>query len=353
MVRRPEREPLKTWVYPLVTVFAWAIGILLALRFFRAFAFLLLGGLAAGSLAAALKPLRDRIPGPRWLAGTLTGLIPIVVGGALPYLLAYLITGPIADELQQWPAMRENLNRMLATWSGWFNLSPPITVETLWDRAKSYLSESGADLAASVPGVISMLAAAIILIFIGSLYLQAEPPTRIVTPILKMLPLHRRAQFQHAFDDLVPRLRWWLIGTFIDMVVVGVVAWVLFWLGGVPLSSILAILTGISEIVPTIGPAFMFVVTLLFAAAAGTRTVLIVMGAFAAIHMLEGYVLQPLVMRQAVRVLPIITLFTVVLWSEVFGLPGLFLALPINLLIWSFVDHFLMRRYEQPTRRTS
>jgi len=38
-------------------------------------------------------------------------------------------------------------------------------------------------------------------------------------------------------------------------------------------------------------------------------------------------------MRQAVRLPPLVTLFTAVLWSRLFGFLGLLLALPLNLLI--------------------
>lgn len=349
-VRQPSGEsPLAVWVYPLVTIAAWVVGIALVLRFFRAFAFVFLGGLAAGALAAALKPMRDGMAGPRWLAGTVVGLIPLLAGAGMVYFIGWLIAGPVADEMKQWPVMKENLNSMLAGWSHWFGLERPVTVETLQQQLEEYLTGPGGKaLAETAQTLLPTIAAALLLIFIGSLYLQAESPTRIITPILKMLPPERRGPFQRAFDDLVPRLRWWLIGSLVDMVVVGLTAWGVFTLGGLPLAIPLAILTGFSEIIPTIGPAFMFVVALLFALSQGTTTVLVVMGAFGLIHMLEGYVLQPLVMKQAVRIPPIVTLFTLVLWNEIFGFPGLLLALPINLFLWSFLDHFLLRRYERP-----
>ena len=51
--------------------------------------------------------------------------------------------------------------------------------------------------------------------------------------------------------------------------------------------------------------------------------------------------LFPLIMRQAVHMPPIVTLFSLVLWGQVFGLAGLLLAIPINLVIWNFASTFL------------
>lgn len=338
------------WVYPLMTVFVWGAGIVLMLRFFSAFSFIFLTALFAGAVAAAMVPLRDRIPGPRWIAGTVTGLIPILIGGGIFYLIGWMLTGPIAAEMQQWPAMKENLNHMLARMTQWVHLDQTVRVEDLIQRAQHHLLGQ-TEAVTSAASVVTSIGVILITVAIGSLYLQAESPKRILSPILTMLPLKRRAPFQHAFEDLVPRLRWWLIGTIIDIIVIGTLSWLFFWLGGVPLAVPLAVLTGISEIVPTIGPAIAFLLVLLFAASQGTGTVLVVLGAYAVVHIVESYILMPLVMRQAVRVPPIVTLFTVLFWSEVFGLPGLLLSLPINLFIWGFVDHFVIRRFDRPADR--
>jgi predicted PurR-regulated permease PerM len=45
-----------------------------------------------------------------------------------------------------------------------------------------------------------------------------------------------------------------------------------------------------------------------------------------------------------------VTLFAIVLWGKILGLSGLLLAVPIDLVIWSMVDHLLIRpRGPDPT----
>jgi predicted PurR-regulated permease PerM len=48
-------------------------------------------------------------------------------------------------------------------------------------------------------------------------------------------------------------------------------------------------------------------------------------------------------MRGAVRIHPAVTLFSVVLWGKIFGVPGMMLAIPINLTIASAVEHLYVR----------
>jgi predicted PurR-regulated permease PerM len=50
-----------------------------------------------------------------------------------------------------------------------------------------------------------------------------------------------------------------------------------------------------------------------------------------------------MIMRGAVNIHPAVTLFSVVLWGKIFGVPGMMLAIPINLTIASVVDHLYVR----------
>jgi predicted PurR-regulated permease PerM len=52
-------------------------------------------------------------------------------------------------------------------------------------------------------------------------------------------------------------------------------------------------------------------------------------------------------MRGAVQIHPAITLFSVVLWAKVFGIPGLMMAIPINLVIGSAVEYLYVRPRER------
>jgi predicted PurR-regulated permease PerM len=71
-----------------------------------------------------------------------------------------------------------------------------------------------------------------------------------------------------------------------------------------------------------------------------------VLAVYGGIQILEAYVILPLIMRGAVNIHPAVTLFTVVLWGKIFGVPGLMLAIPINLTIWTLLDHFSIRPRE-------
>ena len=138
-------------------------------------------------------------------------------------------------------------------------------------------------------------------------------------------------------------LRWWLLGTMISGVVVGTLNVIGYTIIGLEFAVPLAILAGLAEFIPYFGPVAAGVLALMIAATQDTTQVIGVVVIYAIVQTLEANLLVPLVMRQALHMPPLVTLFSVVLWGRVFGPAGLLLAIPINLTIWTMIDRFYIR----------
>jgi predicted PurR-regulated permease PerM len=339
-------EGARVTVRHLVALFAWSVVILCFLFFFGPWKLVLLGLLAACCVAAVLRPALKRLPGPRPLKGFLLGLVPLAVCAGLVFLAIWLLLEPIRHELAQLPVFTRQFDLWLAGLSRRFGLAHPLTMGIVIERARTLFG--GGTFLNGLAGNLIDLAIGVVFVFIGTIYLLAEPSEEVIPPLLGLLPAHRRTQARAAIDLLEPRLRWWLIGALITTTIIGLTSLLGFWLIGLKLFIPLAILAGISEFVPTIGPALAFVVALAFAAAQGADKVLWLCGLYVFVHVLESYILIPIVYKEAVRVPPIVTLFTVVLWGEIFGIGGLLLAIPINLFLWTIAQQFLGSRPAQP-----
>jgi predicted PurR-regulated permease PerM len=332
-------DSLQVTVRHLVTLFAWSAVIVCFLFFLGPWKLVLMGFLAALCLSAMLRPALHRLPGPRALKGFLLGLTPIVVAAGLLFLAVWLLVDPIRHELAALPGIVKHFDIWLRGLSHRFGFATPLTTGMLIERARVMFG--GDQFFHGLTSDLIDLAIGVVFVFIGTIYLLAEPSESVIPPLLALLPERRRAQAQAAIASLEPRLRWWLIGALITTTIIGLTSLLGFWLIGLKLFIPLAILAGVSEFVPTIRPALAFLVALAFAAAQGADKVIYLCGLYAFVHILESYVLIPLVYREAVRVPPIVTLFTVVLWGEIFGIGGLLLAIPINLFLWTMAQHFL------------
>jgi predicted PurR-regulated permease PerM len=321
------------------TIALWAAAVVLILRFFNAFVTVGLGLLAAASVAAGVRPLRRVFPGPRWWSAMIAGAVPALFAVVFLGLLSWLLSAPIQREISRLPQLQDTLNRQAADWSARVGLAQPVTVQQVLGAFAGFMD---ADTFSTAAGAVSNLFISTLFLFFGAVYLLAAPPGRLVGPLLALLSPDRADQCRRALADLEPRLRWWLIGSLIAMGATGAASWIGYRIIGLQFAAPLAILAGASEIVPTIGPVIAFLFALLFAAAEGGGKMAAVIAVYLVIQTLESYILQPIVMKKAVDMPPVVTLFTVILWSKVFGAPGLILAIPINLVIWTFVDRLFL-----------
>jgi predicted PurR-regulated permease PerM len=313
--------------------------IFLFIYYNRAFRVAGFGFLAIAAISAALQPLTRFVPGKRWLAGGIVGLLPGLLLAATIVLGGWLLVEPVKREVGKWPQAQESLNKSLAKFSGRAGIEPPLTVQSV---AGKFSPPSGGNPVAKVTSLVGDFLVAIVLVCFGTIFFLATPKGALLGPTLRLFPPHRHPQLRAAMDELYPQLRWWVIGAIVSMTSVAIASWVGFKLAGLQFHVPLAMLAGLSEIVPSVGPAVTFLIALAFAAAQGWQVVVYVALVWVVVQTLESYVITPLVMRTAVDIPPLISLLTILFWGHVFGVVGLLLAIPLNLLVWTLAKHFLM-----------
>ena len=124
------------------------------------------------------------------------------------------------------------------------------------------------------------------------------------------------------------------------MLIVGSVSYIVFVSFGLNYAALLAVAVGISVIVPYVGA---FIVTLPVAIVAylqwgwGEQFVWISI-AYVIIQVLDGNVLVPLLFSEAVNLHPIAILLAILFFGGVWGLWGVFFAIPLATLIKSVLD---------------
>jgi predicted PurR-regulated permease PerM len=101
------------------------------------------------------------------------------------------------------------------------------------------------------------------------------------------------------------------------------------WLLGMQLALTLGLLSGLMTFVPYVGAVVSAAPALLLAVTSGHTQVLYVLGVYVVVHLIEGYVVTPLVEQEAVYLPPALSVAAqITLWT-VGGVWGLLLASPI------------------------
>jgi predicted PurR-regulated permease PerM len=168
----------------------------------------------------------------------------------------------------------------------------------------------------------------IVLILFFGLYIAAEPELY-RWGLLSLVPRARRRRVGQVMAEIRIELKRWLMGQVVAMAVVGVLAAIGLGLSGVAAWPALAIVTGLSEFIPIVGPLTAAVPALLVAFAGGASETLWVAATFLVIHEFESNVLVPLIQRRAASLPPLLSVGALAGAGILLGLPGLVFATPL------------------------
>ena len=220
-------------------------------------------------------------------------------------------------------------------------------------RAALTAREAIPDAKTVASGAVSALAAtgaavaALVIVFFVGLYGAAKPHEH-AKAILAAMPTRHRGWISAAFEDIDVVLTRWLLGRLVAMAFVGVACAVAFALLKVPLAASLALVAGLFTFVEYVGAVASAVPAVLIAFTRSPSTALAVLIVYTFIHVLEGYVLTPIIARRAAHFPPAITLGAQVTLGALVGPIGLTFSTPLLVVITAFV-----RAWRESTPRTS
>jgi uncharacterized membrane protein len=117
-----------------------------------------------------------------------------------------------------------------------------------------------------------------------------------------------------------------------------------YMLIGLPNALVLALVAGVMEAVPLIGPLLGAVPAALVALSIGSDRLIWVILATVVIQQLENSLLVPRIMKKAVGVNPFVTLLALFAFSTFFGLAGALMAIPIAAMIQLVLNHFVFQQ---------
>jgi predicted PurR-regulated permease PerM len=342
----PERRELDlAWIAAAVAV---AIGVAAALLWFLLdIVIVLFLGIV---VSAALQPAHARLVAggvPRGIAVLLIYALffsTVAIVGILVGPVAVEQLGSFASAIPQWYA------ETLASLRG----SEMPLVRTIGQRVPSFdrLVDGLAGVAPRLSGSLVQLTtglvtafAYLVTVFVTGFYWTLELP-RIERLVVSLLPVTRRPQALAVWHEIETKLGAFIRGQMIAMVAVGVASGVGYWAIGLPNVLALAALAALLEAVPLVGPVLAAVPAILAAVPVGATTVLLVAAWSILVQQLENNVLIPRIMSREVGMSPLLGLFAVLAFGTLYGIPGIFLAIPLAAVLQVIVDRFMVNGEE-------
>jgi len=139
-------------------------------------------------------------------------------------------------------------------------------------------------------------------------------------------------------------LRRWVGGIVISMTLMGTLTAIGLATIGIEQWLLLGVLTFLATFVPYVGAIASSVPGILAGLAQSPRHFLLAIAVYVGVHLVEGYIVEPAVMRRAVEIRPALLLFGQGVFSAVFGLMGTVVATPLIVCGQILTDYLWVER---------
>jgi predicted PurR-regulated permease PerM len=173
--------------------------------------------------------------------------------------------------------------------------------------------------------------------------------------LLDLVPHDRRAEVQQVVDAVSATFAGYVRGVCVNMVAIGMLAWLACWLLGLPVPVLLGIVAGACELIPLLGPFLGAVPAVALGFTVSAWYPLAVAAAFLVIQQVESNVLTPLVMRRQVGLRPFPLLVSLLVGGSLAGLWGAVVAVPVGsalrVVVLRVVAPAVRARAKRPPRR--
>lgn len=151
-------------------------------------------------------------------------------------------------------------------------------------------------------------------------------------------------RFEKIVEDLEFKLGGWARGQLILMLVVGIVTYIGLTILNVPFALPLAVLAGLLEFIPNLGPIVAAIPAVLVGASMAPITGVAVAALYLLVQQLEAYLIVPQVMNRSAGVSPIATLISLAIGFKLAGVVGALLAVPVYLTLTVIFSHYFLKR---------
>lgn len=267
-------------------------------------------------------PIGRRLP--RWLAIL---ILYLVIIGSLT-AVGFLVFPPLVRQGQQlWTELPQMFERAQQWLMAKGLLSEHLTLREAAQRAPvGGGGEAVGTVFGAIMGVLGGLFG-LLTILILTFYLLIDADSLRDT-LLRLFPSSRRARVAAASRDITVKVSAWLGGQLLLGAIIGITSAIGLWAIGIPFFYVLALISGIGELIPVVGPILSAIPAIAIASTVSLNKVLLVVIFFVVQQQFENHVLVPKIMERQVGVSAVTVIVALLIGARMLGIVGAILAVP-------------------------
>jgi AI-2 transport protein TqsA len=248
---------------------------------------------------------------------------------AFIYFLALQIAGFSSDI----PQLRKRFTEIFGSFQNWVSYKLHITSTEQSD----YINRSGSSILESVTHSLSglfisvtgiLLLIVFVLIFTFFMLYHRKLLMRF---LLHLFNTQYRENVKEVITETKSMIYSYVVGLVIEMLLLSVVNCTMFMIMGIPYALLLGVMAAVLNIIPYLGIYTSIVITMLVTLANSTGNMALEAGVgLFVVHLLDANILFPRIVGGRVKMNPFITIVAVIMGEFLWGIPGMFLFIPIT-----------------------
>lgn len=288
----------------------------------------ILGILFAILLLPFASLLEQRLHFPRALASGISVLLMVFIVSIVVYFMAtqfsFLVTA--------WPHLEAQLTETFSSFQQWIHHTFHIEVNKQLAYISS-LSSKAMTASTSVVGAALLSVSSLLLFFIFTLlytFFILFHRKRLVDFLVSSFSSEHRHVVYEVVNQTQYMIKKYILGLLIEMFAVFCLTSVLLWITGSKFVLLLALITGIFNLIPYIGifTALLLTALITFATATPVKALFAALSILL-VHLLDSNILMPVILGSKVRINALVIIIGVIIGEEIWGISGMFVAIPV------------------------
>ncbi|MDP3995095.1 MAG: AI-2E family transporter [bacterium] len=248
-------------------------------------------------------------------------------------LVVVLIIPPITEQIDQlastFPLYYERIMQLFGNLQIETDVSGAFqdNLRSVGDTLSSYTGSVVATLSGIFGGIATLM-----LVLVLTFYFSVRK-NGLKHFLWSVTPASHQKYVEQVFIRIQDKLGLWLRGQMLLSLIIFMVTWIGLMILGVKYALVLALIAGITEVIPFVGPIIGAVPAVILAFLQSPFLALLVVILYLVIQQLEGNIIVPKVMQRAVGLNPIVVIVAILLGAKLAGVLGAILAIPVTVAV--------------------
>ena len=244
----------------------------------------------------------------------------------------------INNLLQNLPSIISSFQSTLVEMNNYFSQDDlDLIFANLTNQINSLLSSALGQLAGTITLMFNAILYAIMIPLMVFFFLKDKDE---LLPIAAFILPKENGFMQSVFSEMNDQLFNYVTGKFLEMIIVASVSYALFAILGLPYAVLIAILVGLSVIIPIFGAILVTIPVVLIGLYEWglTENFYWLLSLYLLIQILDGNVLVPILFSNRNNLHPVVIIIAVLFFGGIWGFWGLFFAIPLATFVKAIIN---------------